>query len=108
MGGGLFQHWAACWGLKSPRCQPPRFLQDGKHGAAYGVLTWRGEPQRPEAPTKVAGPLKKVWRLIRDEGSAPQLQWQSLVADSLRQERIAAKAAAGQAEAAPAAEQPAS
>lgn len=83
--------------------------QDGKHGTAYGVLTWRGQQQRPEAPTKVAGPLKKVWRVVQDDSSAQRLQWQSLVADTLRQERRAAKAAAEEgAAAAAAAEQPAS
>lgn len=84
--------------------RPP---QDGKHGTAYGVLTWRGQQLRPEAPTKVAGPLKKVWRVVQDEGSAQQQQWQSLVASALRQERRAARAAAEEAGAA-AAEQPAS
>ncbi|KAL4428679.1 hypothetical protein ABPG77_009785 [Micractinium sp. CCAP 211/92] len=84
-----------------------RIAPDGKHGTAYGVLTWRGQQQRPEAPTKVAGPLKKVWRVVQDAGSAQQQQWQSLVANALRQERQAARAAAEEAGAA-AAEQPAS
>ncbi|KAL4447660.1 hypothetical protein ABPG75_004879 [Micractinium tetrahymenae] len=92
------------WTISKVRLSP-----DGKHGIAYGVLTWRGQPQRPDAPTKVAGPLKKVWRLVRDEGSSQQQQqWQSLVADTLRRERQAAKAAADEAGAAAAAEQPAS
>lgn len=95
----------ACHARRRPMPGP----QDGKHGTAYGVLTWRGQQQRPEAPTKVAGPLKKVWRVVQDDSSAQRLQWQSLVADTLRQERRAAKAAAEEgAAAAAAAEQPAS
>ncbi|EFN59991.1 hypothetical protein CHLNCDRAFT_133133 [Chlorella variabilis] len=74
---------------------------DGKHGKAWGVLTWRGEPQRPNAPTQMAGPLKRVWRAVQD-GS--QQQWQSIgVADTLRQEQQQAAAA----EAPPAEETPA-
>lgn len=81
------------------RCVP--CVQDGKHGKAWGVLTWRGEPQRPNAPTQMAGPLKRVWRAVQD-GS--QQQWQSIgVADTLRQEQQQAAAA----EAPPAEETPA-
>jgi len=74
-------------------------MQDGKHGDAWGVLTWRGQAQRPEAPTKINGPLKPVWRVMQQE----EQQWTSLLSATLRQERQAAKTAAAEAEAQPAA-----
>lgn len=84
-----------------------RSAQDGKHGTAWGVLTWRGEAQQPDKPTSINGPLKPVWRVLQDS----QQGWQpSGLAAALKQDRQAAKAAAKAqpaAEAAGAAEQPA-
>lgn len=80
-------------------------LQDGKHGSAWGVLTWQGKEQQPDKPTQLNGPLKPVWRA---EGSGEeQQQWQSLVAAALRQEQNAAKEAAAAGSEAAAAEKPA-
>lgn len=82
------------WTISKVRLSP-----DGKHGSAWGTLTWRGQPQRPEGPAaQIAGPLKKVWRLVDSEASSQQ-QWQSVLAATLRQERQAAKAATADAEA---------
>lgn len=86
---------------------PPPSLQDGKHGTAWGVLTWRGQAQQADKPTSINGPLKPVWRVVHDS----QQQWQpSGLAAALKRDRHAAKAAAAAqpaAEAAGAAEQPA-
>lgn len=84
---------------------PTSNSQDGKHGSAWGVLTWRGQAQQPEKPTSISGPLKPVWRVVE----APQQGWQaSGLAAALKRDRQAAKAAAKEqpaAEAAAAAEQ---
>lgn len=58
------------------------------------MLTWKGEPQRPDAPTRLAGPLKPVWRLLGDaDGSTEQRGWTSELAAVLQQEKAAAAAA---------------
>ncbi|KAK9906607.1 hypothetical protein WJX75_004872 [Coccomyxa subellipsoidea] len=38
---------------------------DGKHGKAFGVLTWRGRKESEE-PRRVNGTLKKIWRCMDD------------------------------------------
>ncbi|PSC75015.1 28S ribosomal mitochondrial [Micractinium conductrix] len=73
------------WTIEKVKVSP-----NGKHGTAWGVLTWRGTAHRPEAPTTINGPLKRVWRVVQDED--PAGPWQSLVGAALRQERRAAAA----------------
>ncbi len=64
------------------------FLQDGKRGKAYGVLTWRGE-QQGEQPTRINGASKKLWRPLGAAaagsvaGEAASPVWQSLAASAL-------------------------
>lgn len=73
---------------------------------AWGVLTWRGQAQRPEAVTAINGPLKPVWRVVQEARD----EWQSAgLAATLKQEQqSAAEAAAADAQpAAATAEQPA-
>ena len=100
-----------------PLRSPPSPVQDGKHGSAWGTLTWRGQPQPPASPTALSGPLKPVWRVVADSSSSSSSsgeQWQSMLAATLRQERQTAAAeaaegaAAGEEPAAGAAEQAAS
>ena len=96
------------------RFSPLLAVQDGKHGSAWGTLTWRGQPQPPASPTALSGPLKPVWRVVADSSSSSGEQWQSMLAATLQQERQTAAAeaaegaAAGEEAAAPAAEQAAS
>lgn len=45
--------------------------QDGRHGKAWGILTWRGEAQ-PRA--EIRGTLKPVWQPV----DAPVLSGPSL------------------------------
>ncbi|KAI3429448.1 hypothetical protein D9Q98_005541 [Chlorella vulgaris] len=68
-----------------------RLSADGKHGSAWGVLTWQGQQQQPATPTRVRGPLKPVWRAVSDTSGT---QWQSILAAALRQEQQQATAAA--------------
>ena len=85
----------------APSSFPPPPLQDGKHGKAYGVLTWRGEApaEGEQRAVAVAGPLKKVWRRLPEEGEAArQPRWESGAAAALRQEAAAAAAASSPAE----------
>ena len=49
--------------------------QDGHHGKAWGIFTWKGKP-RNEQPTRVRGALKKVWRVYGDEDA--KVNWQRL------------------------------
>lgn len=56
-------------------------LQDGKHGKAYGILTWRGQQQN-EVPRRINGAAKKVWRVLGGDRPADD-EWPSLVAPSL-------------------------
>ena len=89
--------------LTPPLLHAPSLMQDGKHGKAWGTLTWRGRPQRPDAPpTQLSGPLKPLWRALA-AGEQQQQPWDSLVAAALRQEQQAA-AAGSEAEAAEPAE----
>ena len=69
------------------------FVQDGKSGKAYGVLTWRGEQQREEA-SRVRGSYKKVWRrLAEDEEHHQHSAWPSLAAAALKSEGEAVEVA---------------
>ncbi|PRW60764.1 hypothetical protein C2E21_0913 [Chlorella sorokiniana] len=71
--------------------QKVRMSPDGKHGSAWGVLTWRGQAQQADKPASINGPLKPVWRVVQDS----QQGWQpSGLAAALKQDRQAAKAAA--------------
>ena len=89
-----------------PRPSSACCTQDGKHGTAWGVLTWRGQAQRPEALTAVNGPLKPVWRVVQEE--RPEWQSVGLRAALEQQQQPAAAAPAADAQpAAAAAEQPA-
>ncbi|EIE24151.1 hypothetical protein COCSUDRAFT_53242 [Coccomyxa subellipsoidea C-169] len=51
---------------------------DGKHGKAFGILTWRGRKESEE-PRRVNGTLKRVWRCMDD---AP-VEWVTLKKPSL-------------------------
>lgn len=58
-------------------------MQDGKHGKAYGILTWRGQQQN-EAPRRINGAAKKVWRVLGiDRSVKVGEEWPSLVVSSL-------------------------
>ena len=46
--------------------------QDAHHGKAWGIFTWKGADKN-EAPTRVRGTLKKVWRLFEDP--SPKVEW---------------------------------
>ena len=92
--------FACCSPLCLPAClllTPTLFsnLQDGKHGSAWGTLTWRGQVQPPAAPTALHGPLKPVWRVVADSSSSSHGEpWQSTLTATLRAERQTAEAAA--------------
>lgn len=55
---------------------------DGKHGTVYGRLTWGGQLVN-EQPSRLKGPLKKLWRPVKDT-SKPQ--WESFAAAALAKE----------------------
>ncbi|KAL0038066.1 hypothetical protein WJX79_000854 [Trebouxia sp. C0005] len=59
---------------------------DGGHGAASGILTWKGQAQSKE-PKRIHGVLKKVWRHLGDE---QKLQWHTVPkSDSVTQKQTA-------------------
>lgn len=56
---------------------------DGRHGKAYGRLTWWGQPPAEEQPhRRLHGPLKKKWALLEAAAAtgvgaqAPRHAWQ--------------------------------
>jgi hypothetical protein len=70
---------------------PP--LQDGRHGKADGVLTWRGVEEDSSIIKPVRGPLKPVWQQLPGAPSQPKPEWISLAAAALASEQAAAGAA---------------
>jgi hypothetical protein len=79
-------------------------MQDGRHGSAYGKLTWRGRPEEKTA-RPMRGTLKKLWRLTAESyaefrGPAADTQWPSLAAAALKVELRGAAAAETENEAA--------
>jgi hypothetical protein len=60
---------------------PASALQDGRHGKAYGRLTWWGQPPAEDQPhRRLHGPLKKKWTLLEAAAGAgvqaPRHVWQ--------------------------------
>lgn len=55
------------------------------------MLTWRGQ-QQGEAPSRINGANKKVWRRLSNETQEQQQQWPSLAAAALKSEEAAAAA----------------
>lgn len=54
---------------------------DGDHGAASGILTWKGQPQS-EQPKRINGVLKKVWKHMEIE---EKMQWHTVPKSDVRQ-----------------------
>jgi hypothetical protein len=71
-----------------------RALQDGHHGKAWGIFTWKGKA-RNEQPTRVRGALKKVWRVYGDADS--KVAWQRLATAGSQNGSAAGEAAASEA-----------
>lgn len=67
---------------KKPALTAALSLQDGNHGKAWGIFTWKGAPKN-EQPTRVRGTLKQVWRLFEDP--SPKVQWQRLPSTAAKQ-----------------------
>jgi hypothetical protein len=70
--------------------------QSGRGGAAWGVLTWRGA-RAGEAPTRIRGASKPLWRALGGGDAAAAATWPSLAAAALRSEAAAAAPAADEA-----------
>ena len=69
----------------------PCVPQDGHHGKAWGIFTWKGKA-RNEQPTRVRGTLKKVWRVYGDP--APTIEWRRLPSAAPQNASTAGEAAA--------------
>lgn len=65
-------------------------------------MTWNGAVKNAQ-PTRINGPLKKVWTVLDAPAAQQRPQWESLAAAALRKEAAAAAAAAEPAAAEPAA-----
>jgi hypothetical protein len=71
--------------------------EDGVHGKASGILTWKGV-QQSEKPRRVNGVLKKIW-ILADDSANPELKtWQTVPKPAVAAEASSPKDAASEAQ----------